>query len=89
VRRCRRSSQKEAKEVGQIVAPRTAFSTKAGNCSDRTCVYTVMPIDAAKKITPENCVVVTLETRRRLIRFVDENDLEAYAQMIAEICTRT
>ena len=57
--------------------------------SDRKCVYTVMPIDAAKKITPENCVVVTLETRRRLIRFVDENDLEAYAQMVAEICTRT
>jgi len=48
-----------------------------------------MPIDAAEKITPENCVVVTLETRRRLIRFVDENDLEAYAKMVAEICTRT
>jgi len=57
--------------------------------SDRKCVYTVMPIDAGEKITPHNCVVVTLETRRKLIRFVDGNDLEAYAQMIAEICTKT
>jgi len=57
--------------------------------SDRKCVYTVLPIDAGKKITLDNCVVVTLETRRRLIRFVDGHDLEAYAHMIAEICTKT
>jgi hypothetical protein len=56
--------------------------------SDRKYAYAVMPIDTGGKITPDNCVVVTLETRRRLMRFVDENDLEAYAQMVARICTK-
>ena len=56
--------------------------------SDRKCVYAVMPIDAGKKITPDNCVVVTLDTRRKLIKFVDGQDLEAYAYMIAEIITK-
>jgi len=57
--------------------------------SDAKSAYAVMPIDAGEKITPDNCVVVTLDTRKKLIKIVDAQDLQAYAHMIAEICTKT
>ena len=47
--------------------------------------HAVMPIDVAKIITTANCVVVTAETRKKLMKMVARNDLEGYAKMIAEI----
>jgi len=55
---------------------------KIDNKGDRN--HAVMPIDAEKKMTCENCVVVTLEKRKMLMKLVINEDLEGYAQMIKE-----
>ena len=55
---------------------------KIDNKRDRN--HAVMPIDAEKKMTCENCVVVTLEKRKMLMKLVINEDLEGYAQMIKE-----
>jgi len=57
--------------------------------SDRKRAYAVMPIDAEKQVTSNNCVVVTLDTRKKLMKFVDRQNLQAYAHMIVAICTKT
>ena len=50
-----------------------------------TAQHAVMPIDVEKIITTENCVVVTVEKRKKLMKMVARKDLEGYAKMIAEI----
>ena len=47
--------------------------------------HAVMPIDVARILTTENCVVVTVQKRKKLMKMVALNDLEGYAKMIAEI----
>ena len=56
--------------------------------SDRKCAYGVMPIDTEKQVTSKNCVVVTLDTRKKLMKFVERQDLKAYNQMISAICSK-
>jgi len=46
--------------------------------------YTIMPINVEKMMTTENCVVVTLQKRKKLMKMVATHDLEAYAKMITE-----
>ena len=46
--------------------------------------HAVVPIDVGKVITTENCVVVTTQKRKRLMKMVAINDLEGYAKMVAE-----
>ena len=46
--------------------------------------YRIMPIDAEKMMTTENCVAVTVQQRKKLMKLVVMNDLEGYAKMIAE-----
>jgi len=50
-----------------------------------TAQHAVMPIHVDKIITSQNCVVVTVEKRKKLMKMVARNDLEGYAKMIAEI----
>ena len=47
--------------------------------------YRIMPIDVQKTMTTENCVVVTVEKRKKLMKMVATHDLEAYATMIKEV----
>jgi len=47
--------------------------------------YRIMPIDVGKMMTTENCVAVTVQKRKKLMKMVAKDDLEAYAKMIAEI----
>jgi len=47
--------------------------------------YTIMPINAEKMMTSENCVVVTVQKRKKLMKLVATDELEAYAKMITEI----
>ena len=46
--------------------------------------YAIMPIDVKKVITTENCVVVTTQKRKRLMKMAALNDLEGYARIIVE-----
>jgi len=46
--------------------------------------HAVVPIDVEKVITTENCVVVTTQKRKKLMKMVAMNDLEGYAKMVAE-----
>jgi hypothetical protein len=46
--------------------------------------YAIMPIDIKKVITTENCVVVTTQKRKRLMKMAAMNDLEGYARIIVE-----
>jgi len=47
--------------------------------------YRIMPIDVEKIITAENCAVVTVQKRKKLMKMVATHDLSAYAKMISEV----
>lgn len=47
--------------------------------------YRIMPIDVEKIMTTENCIAVTVQKRKKLMKMVATQDLEAYAKMITEI----
>jgi len=47
--------------------------------------YRIMPIDVEKTMTTENCVVVTVQKRKKLMKMVAIHDLEAYAKTIEEV----
>ena len=47
--------------------------------------YTIMPVDFEKVMTTENCVVVTVQKRKKLMKMVARHDLEAYAKTITEV----
>jgi len=49
-----------------------------------TGAYRIMPIDVGKMMTAENCVAVTVQTRKKLMKMVAIDDLEGYAKMITE-----
>jgi len=46
--------------------------------------YRIMPIGVEKMMTTENCVAVTVQKRKKLMKLVINEDLEGYAQMIRE-----
>jgi len=47
--------------------------------------YTIMPMDVEKVMTTKNCVVVTVQKRKKLMKMVAIHDLEAYAKTITEV----
>ena len=51
----------------------------------RTGKYRIMPIDVEKILTIDNCVVVTMQKRKNLMKMVSTHDLEAYATMIKKV----
>jgi len=47
--------------------------------------YRIMPIDAGKMMTTENCIAVTVQKRKKLMKMIATDDLEGYAKMITEM----